>query len=96
MPSLLGWSRLPLQLSGGLDVLAVRAKFDVYNDPDASLVPLVQAGRRHLLHGMIQSPAGIPVAQYHLAGSRRIWIVVAGRHRHMLSLTLPSMFPHVP
>jgi hypothetical protein len=84
------WHRLPDQLSDGLRVLAERAVFDAYNDTDASLVPLAHVGRLHLLHGMIQSAAGIPLAQYHLAGSRRIWIAVAPIHRYKLVLALPS------
>lgn len=84
------WSRLRHSLSNGLDVLISRAGFDTSRDPNASLVPLAHMGRRHLMQGMIQSPAGIPVAQYHLAGSMRVWIAVAARHRSALLRNLPS------
>jgi hypothetical protein len=84
------WHQLPSQLSDGLDVLANHAQVDAYNDPDASFVPLAHVGRIHLLHGMIQSAAGIPLAHYHMAGSRRVWIAVPNRHRANLSRAIPS------
>jgi hypothetical protein len=89
------WHQLPDQLCGRVNLLAKRAKFDAYNDTDASLVPLAQIGRPQLVHGMIQSAASIPLAQYHLAGSRRIWIAVADRHREHLSRSLPSKCPSI-
>jgi hypothetical protein len=90
VPSSVAWHTLPRQLSGGLDVLANAANFDMYGDPDCSLVPLAQVGRGRATYGMTQSPAGIPLAQYHLSGGRRTWIAVANHHRHALFLALPS------
>jgi JmjC domain, hydroxylase len=84
------WHDLQDQLSNDLRVLAERAGFDTYNDPDASLVPLANVGRLHLVRGMIQSAAGIPQVQYHLAGCRRIWIAVAPIHRQKFFQSLPS------
>ena len=84
------WHNLPDKLSNSLDILADRIKFDTFNDPDAALMPLAQIGRPQLVRGMTQSAAGIPTAQYLLAGSRRIWIAVANHHHQDLSRCLPS------